>query len=135
MARIAGLRVLRLANPFVRLVLESRAHPVLSGQLVVLAYRGHRSGREYRIPLRYAESSDGRIVALALSPEGKQWWRSFAAPTPAMLTLRGARIGVRGSATGGERRDEALATYVARHPHSRHAAQDAAVVVFERVHG
>ena len=39
-----GLRVLRLANPFVRVVLESRAHRLVSGRLLLLAYRGRRSG-------------------------------------------------------------------------------------------
>ena len=42
----------------VRAVLDSPAHRVLSGTLLVMAYRGLRSGRAFRIPLRYAEADD-----------------------------------------------------------------------------
>jgi hypothetical protein len=127
--------VLRLANPLVRIVLESRAHGPLSRQLVLLRYRGHRSGREYRIPLRYAETVDGRVIALAVASEGKQWWRSFVAPRPATLTLRGERIAARGTLAQGGARRAALDAYIARHPRSRRVAQGAAAVVFDRAGG
>lgn len=115
-----------------RIVLESRAHGPLSRQLVLLTYRGRRSGREYRIPLRYAETADGPIVALALEPGGKQWWRSFVAPRPATLTLRGERIAARGTLARGGTRRAAIDAYVACHPRSRRVVQGAAAVVFER---
>ena len=76
------LRALRLANPLVRVVLRSPVHRVLSGRLLVLSYRGHRSGRTFRIPLRYAETADGAFVAVAVRPDRKLWWRSFRAGTP-----------------------------------------------------
>jgi hypothetical protein len=130
MLSLAGLRVLRLGNPLVRLVLESRAHRLLSGRLVLLSYRGHRSGREYRIPLRYAETPDRRFVALALRPAAKAWWRSFAAPGPATLTVRGSRIRVCGTLATQAGREEALDAYLARHRGSARFAHGAAVVVF-----
>ena len=36
-----------------------------------------------RIPLRYAETETGDLVAVAVHPERKQWWRSFAEPRTA----------------------------------------------------
>jgi hypothetical protein len=128
--RVAGLRVLRLSNPIVRGVLRSPVHPFLSGQLALLTYCGHRTGRRYTIPLRYAEMRDGRIVALAVEPRGKEWWRSFAVPRPATITLRGSRLSVRGALTEGETREDALDDYVARHRRSRGIVRGAAVVVF-----
>ena len=124
------MRVVRLANPLVRAILGSRAHPLLSGRLLVLAYRGHRSGRSFRIPLQYATTADGTIVALAVRPTRKLWWRSFAEPAPATLTLRGERIEVRGSLAEGAERETALAAYVERHPRSAGLAEYAAIVVF-----
>ena len=132
---IAGLRLLRLANPLVRVVLESRAHPLLSGRLVLLAYRGRKSGREFRIPLRYARTDAGALVAVAVRPERKQWWRTFSAGEQAILTLRGDRVGVRGGVVEGAERDAALRAYLGRYPRSRRIAERAAVVVFEPGNG
>lgn len=108
------LRLLRLANPLVRAVLGSRAHPALSGALVVLTYRGRRSGREFRIPLQYVELPEGRIVAVAVGAGRKLWWRSFAEPAAAELLLRGRRRPVHGRVLAGAARREALRAYLAR---------------------
>ncbi len=134
MLGVGGLRVLRLANPLVRRVLDSPAHRLLSSQLLVLAYRGSRTGRMHRIPLRYAGTPAGEIVALALAPESKQWWRSFAAPRAATITVRGARITVEGALSEGNGRQQALAAYTARFRLGPELAATAAVVVFTR-HG
>ena len=125
------LRALRLANPLVRAVLGSPAHRVLSGRLLVLSYSAHRgSGRTFRIPLRYAETADGSFVAVAVRPERKLWWRSFREAADARLTVRGREVAVRGALAAGAARDEALAAYVARYPHSARLVRDAAVVVW-----
>ena len=110
------LRLLRLANPAVRTLLDSRLHRVLSGTVVVLAYRGHRSEREFRIPLRYAEAPDGRILALAAQSEHKLWWRSFVEPAPAVVLIAGERRIVKGRLLEGQERREALRAYLARFP-------------------
>jgi hypothetical protein len=132
---IAGLRLLRLANPFVRVVLESRAHSLLSGRLVLLAYRGRRSGRPFRIPLRYAEMESGGLVAVAVRPERKQWWRAFSGANRATLRLRGAQIEARGLVVEGAARDAAIGAYLVRYPRSGRITRDAAVVVFKPGNG
>ncbi len=132
---LAGLRVLRLANPLVRIVLESRAHRLLSGRLVLLAYRGRRSGREFRIPLRYAETDAGAVVALAVRADRKQWWRAFRTADPATLTLRGARVAALGLVAAGPERDTALRAYLDRYPGTAGLTSDAAVVVFRALDG
>lgn len=124
------LRLLRCASPVVRVVLGSPAHDLLGSRLLVLEYRGRRSGRSFRIPLRYAEGSDGSLVAIAVRPERKLWWRSFAAPRPATLTLRGRTVEVRGALAKSAVREAAVSTYLARYPRSAAVAADAAVVVF-----
>ncbi len=110
------LRLLRLANPAVRTLLDSPLHRILSGTVVVLKYRGHRSGREFRIPLRYTVAPDGRIVALAVRPERKLWWRAFAEPTPATILIRGSDRAVTGRLLQGDERRAALRAYVSRFP-------------------
>jgi hypothetical protein len=108
-------RLVRIANPLFRAVLGSRVHRLLSGRLLVLSYRGRRSGRPFEIPLQYAELGDGRVVALAIDPETKLWWRSFVEVSPAELTIRGSRRPADGRLLGGEERREALRAYLARH--------------------
>jgi hypothetical protein len=124
-------RSLRVANPVVRAVLASPAHRILSGRLLVLAYDGHRSGRTFRIPLRYAEMGDRWVVAVAVHPERKLWWRSFREPADATLIVHGRAMDVRGALTAGQVRDEARAAYVARYPRSCPLVLDAAIVAFE----
>ena len=128
---VRSLRVLRLANPLVRIVLESRAHRLLSGRLVLVAYRGRRSGREFRIPLRYAETDVRALVTIAVRPDRKQWWRAFRTADAATLTLRGARVDAVGAVAEGDERNAALRAYVDRYPGSARLTGDAAVVVFE----
>jgi hypothetical protein len=126
---LRAIRLVRLGNPVVRAVLRSRAHPTLSGRLLVLSYRGHRSERSFEIPLRYAETADGRLVVAAVAPAGKLWWRSFAGGRPASVTLRRRTRPVVGALAEGETRDEALAAYAARYPRSASLVRDAAIVV------
>jgi hypothetical protein len=97
----------------------------------VLEYRGRRSGRQHRIPLRYAETSGRAVVVVAVRPERKQWWRTFVGGEGAVLVLRGARVAARGTVTDGAERDEALGAYVERYPRSERITRDAAVVAFE----
>lgn len=96
----------------------------------MVSYRGHRSGRAFRVPLRYAAAPGGRFVALAVQPEEKLWWRSFTEPAPATLTVRRRRIETRGELAEGEARERSLAVYVARYPRSATLARDAAIVEF-----
>lgn len=111
----APLRLLRLGNPFVRGILRSPAHPLLSGALVVLEYEGRRTGRRHAIPVLFAEDGD-RIVTLAVRPERKHWWRTFRRPGRATLLLRGEPCMVEGRLLDGEERRTALRAYLEARP-------------------
>jgi deazaflavin-dependent oxidoreductase (nitroreductase family) len=67
---------MRLDNLLVAAVLRSPAHHVLSRSTLLLRYRERKSGREYTIPVQYAEN-DGQLVLYAMGAEGKQWWRNL----------------------------------------------------------
>ena len=101
----------------------------------MVEYSGHRSGRTFRIPLRYAAGGGDTVVAIAVGAERKLWWRSFADPADAVLQLQGRRVRARGALVEGAARETALAAYRTRFPRSARLARDAAVVVFEPVHG
>ena len=96
----------------------------------MLTYRGHRSGRLYRIPLRYVELDDGRLASVALRPESKDWWRTFREPSPASLTVRGSTQAVTGALTDAHERVSVLARYSDGSSRLERATRGAAVVVF-----
>jgi hypothetical protein len=96
-------------------VLRSRAHRLLSGSLLVLEYEGRTTHRQYAIPVAYADD-EPRIVALAVNPERKQWWRTFRSPARAAILLRGERRVVEGRVLDGASRRDALRAYLARNP-------------------
>ena len=78
-------------NPVVAAVLRSPLHPVLSGTDALLTYRGRRSGRTRRVPLRYARDDTG----LWIHPAGahrKTWWRNLEGGAPVTVRLRGREL-------------------------------------------
>jgi hypothetical protein len=78
-----------LSSRCVGALLRSRAHRLLDGQLVLLTYRGRRSGDEHSVPVAYARDGDD-VVLYAGHHETKQWWRNFEQPEHVRLRLRGA---------------------------------------------
>jgi hypothetical protein len=57
MRRRPSLRVLRLAKPFVRVVLRSLAHRLLDAMLMLITATGRTSGRAFTIPVMDARES------------------------------------------------------------------------------
>jgi hypothetical protein len=75
-------------NGFVLAVLRSPAHWLLSRMVLELRYTGRRTGREYVLPLQYAGMGE-RLVVRPQAAERSTWWRTFRAPTPVTVRVRG----------------------------------------------
>jgi hypothetical protein len=88
----------RAGNPFVRLVLRSPLHPLLSGRLTVITVTGRRSGRRYTFPVGYERDGDAVTITVGW-PQRKRWWRN----------LRGGGAPVRLRLGGEERTGHAVA--------------------------
>ncbi|MFD0555939.1 hypothetical protein FB566_1157 [Stackebrandtia endophytica] len=65
-------RLISLGNRWVRMILRSRFHRLLSGRLMLLTYTGAKTGREYTIPLRYHRWGVNDAQVLAMSG-GTRW--------------------------------------------------------------
>ena len=75
---ILSLARAHLANPIVRAVLCSRAHRLLSGNLLLLDYTGRRTGHRYVLPVGYAPASTGGDLIVVVGQHAtKTWWRNF----------------------------------------------------------
>lgn len=97
-------------NGMVSAVLRSPLHGLVSRSLALFTYRGRRSGTEYTIPVGYVERG-GSVLVLAGRPEGKNWWKNFAEPSPVTLRLRGRSVSGTAVLLDGERAEEAVAHY------------------------
>ncbi|MEV8548043.1 hypothetical protein [Streptomyces sp. NPDC051572] len=80
------VRLFRAANTFVRPLLGSRFHRVLSGRLMLLTYNGHRTGREFTVPVGYFDWDPGTVLAMS-SQLG--WIPSLRGGSPVRLRIRG----------------------------------------------
>jgi deazaflavin-dependent oxidoreductase (nitroreductase family) len=76
-------RVVRYFNPLMRLVLGSRAHRLMSGQLMLLSFTGRRTGRSYSTPVSYVREGTNLLV-----PGGGAWWKNLTGGT-ARVRLQG----------------------------------------------
>ena len=75
-------------NPMMRLLLASPAHFVVSRSLLLIRYRGRRSGLWRTTPLRYV--SDGDTIR-CFSSRQTSWWRNLRGGANVTLTVRGRR--------------------------------------------
>jgi deazaflavin-dependent oxidoreductase (nitroreductase family) len=78
----------KIANPFVRLLLRSPLHGMLSAALLLITYHGRKSGKEYTLPVQYVQD-DHVIYIVSGEPEQKTWWRNLRGGTPVRLLLAG----------------------------------------------
>jgi hypothetical protein len=82
------IHVLRRFNPVFVWILRSLLHGMMSKELLVLEYRGRKSGKAYAIPLGYVEHEG---VPYCVTREYSSWWKNVASPTPVAIWLRGVR--------------------------------------------
>ena len=78
----------KIANPFVMLILRSPLQRLMSAALLLIAYRGRKSGRPYTLPVQYAQAGDILYIIPAYA-EQKTWWRNLEGGLPVQVTLKG----------------------------------------------
>ena len=78
-------------NLFVKAILKSPLHGILSGSTMLVTYSGARSGREYTVPVNYVAPNAGQTL-LTTSRKNRVWWRNFRAGRAVTLRLRGVDL-------------------------------------------
>lgn len=86
-----AIRVLRRLNPLMMGILRSPLHGLLSGGLLVLEYRGRRSGRELWLPLSYV-SHAGNVH---LCTRSSKWVSNLRGGADVVAVIRGRRVAMR----------------------------------------
>jgi deazaflavin-dependent oxidoreductase (nitroreductase family) len=122
-------RLERFGNLFVIALLRSPLHRLVSGSLLLISFRGRRTGRRFTIPVMYAER-DGALTIFVGHPERKTWWRNLRNGAEVEVRLRGDRL--RGRAAVAD--DAAVAsTYLERYPRAQAAIRAEEATTFVRI--
>ena len=81
----------KITNPIVRLILLSPLYRLLGASLLLISYRGRKSGKEYTLPVQYAQAGNHIYIVPGL-PEQKTWWRNLKGGAQVRVTLAGQNL-------------------------------------------
>jgi hypothetical protein len=76
-----------VVNRLMRFWLRSGSHRPVSSSMMVLIFKGARSGRVYSFPTGYAEDAEGLVTFTRFD-----WWKNFRGGRPVSLRLRGREV-------------------------------------------
>jgi deazaflavin-dependent oxidoreductase (nitroreductase family) len=77
-----------MTNPFVRFILNSPLHSMLSGRLILITYTGKKSGKKHTLPVQYAKSHN-ELIVVAGYHQHKKWWRNLLQQSTINICYRG----------------------------------------------
>ena len=110
---------MRIANRVAQALLASPLHRIASGSMLVVRYRGRRSGRTILTPTQFARCDDTIVIVVA-HPSTKSWWRNFEDDHDLDLLVQGTWVPMVGRAiVPADHPDEAApleAAYAQRFP-------------------
>ena len=80
-------------NPIIKWLLNSPFHRLISNNMMLIIYKGRKSGKTYSTPVNYLElvDTEGKYLA-AMSLKGRVWWRNLREGTPVTVLFRGKNL-------------------------------------------
>jgi deazaflavin-dependent oxidoreductase (nitroreductase family) len=111
-----SIRALRRLQPLVLGLLRSPLHPLLSRDVLILTWKGRRSGLRRTLPLSYVRL--GRSLVLCTRPEGSVWWKNLRGGAEVEVRLAGHRVRATATVLDPASREalEGLRAFVTRNP-------------------
>ena len=73
-------------NPIIAGILRSPLHGLLGGSLMVVTYRGRKSGKVYHTPVNCVRDGDTWLVT---SLHRRTWWRNLRGGAPVTVRVQG----------------------------------------------
>jgi hypothetical protein len=102
----------QIFNPLATRVLRSPLHSLMSRRLMLVSFRGRKSGRYFTTPISYVQNGETLLLGV-----GGPWWRNLAGGVPVQVRLRGrTRAGHAEATTDEARVMEAYQTILRRNP-------------------
>ncbi len=122
----------RLANPVLRPLLRGPGGRLLGRRLVVLRYRGRRTGREHELVAEYRRRGTAVWIRVGF-PEKKAWWRNLRTPAPVEVWLAGEHLRATAVAIEGAHSPDGAAAGLAAFGAARGRPADPASAVLVRI--
>lgn len=76
-----------LSNTFMSMLLRSPLHGIFSNGMMVLTYKGKKTGRQISLPIGYYPQPDGSLLSTSL--RSRTWWRNLRDGAPVALYIKG----------------------------------------------
>ena len=73
-------------NPIIAWILRSPLHGLLGGSLMVVTYKGRKSGKVYHTPVSCVRDGDTFLV---VSFRKRMWWRNLRGGVPVIIRVKG----------------------------------------------
>jgi hypothetical protein len=81
----------RFINPFVALLARSPLHFLISSQLLVVSFKGIKSGKKYLIPVSYHQHKNDYT---AVTLRSNIWWKNLKQSSTTEIWLKGKLVKV-----------------------------------------
>jgi len=78
--------LMKQVNPFMKWLLKSPLHGLVSRSYLLLTFTGRKSGTIYSTPVQYAQNGDTLYV---ISSAGYTWWKNLRGGADVRVHLRG----------------------------------------------
>lgn len=86
--------IMVVGNGFLKLVLRSPFHALLSQSTMLVTVTGRKSGKTYTTPVNYLRQGD---LLSTISHRNRAWWKNLRGGAPATLRLLGKDVPAAGS--------------------------------------
>jgi deazaflavin-dependent oxidoreductase (nitroreductase family) len=80
---------MKLTSTMLSLLLRSPFHGRVSETLLLLTFRGRKSGKKYAFPVGYIR--DGENVLIVLTPKKRVWWKNFRDGASVIVYVQGKK--------------------------------------------
>lgn len=77
---------IKVQNPFMKWLLRSPLHGVVSRMYLLITFTGRKSGVVYTTPVQYAQDGDTLYI---ITSEGYTWWKNLRGGADVHIHLRG----------------------------------------------
>ncbi len=76
-----------IANSFMKTMLRSRVHGIVSKTILLISFTGRKTGQTYTTPVSYSEH-DGQVTIFTHAA----WWKNLRGGAPVTLRMRGRDV-------------------------------------------
>jgi deazaflavin-dependent oxidoreductase (nitroreductase family) len=83
-------------NPIISLLLRTPFHGLISKGVLLLEFKGRKSGKTYRVPVSFARLEDGSLLVITF--KRRKWWYNFVGGEQVHVWMRGRKRAARAEA-------------------------------------